>query len=71
MKKQNIYQLLSKEYGIPQHVIEVICNSPFKFANQVMQDPTDNTPIMFAYLFKLKLKNYYVTDKQRKKDTRS
>lgn len=68
MKKQNIYQQLSKEYGLPQHVIEVICNSPFKFANSVMQDPEDLTPIMFAYLFKIKLKNYYAKDKYRSKE---
>ena len=68
-KKQNIYQQLASEYNIPQHVIEVICNSPFKFANKVMQDPEDTTPIMFAYLFKIKLKNYYATTKQRQRDT--
>ena len=68
-KKQNIYQQLASEYNIPQHVVEVICNSPFKFANKVMQDPEDTTPIMFAYLFKIKLKNYYATTKQRQRDT--
>ena len=62
-KKQNIYQQLASEYGIPQHVIEVICNSPFKFANKIMQDPDDLTPVMFAYLFKIKLKNRYATTK--------
>ena len=68
-KKQNIYQQLAKEYNLPQHVIEVICNSPFKFANKVMQDSDDLTPIMFAYLFKIKLKNHYATNKQYFRDT--
>ena len=67
-KKQNIYQQLASEYNIPQHVIEVICNSPFKFANKVMQDPEDTTPIMFAYLFKIKLKNRYVGNKAGNKE---
>lgn len=66
-KKQNIHQQLASKYGIPQHVIEVICNSPFKFANSVMQDPNDLTTIMFAYLFKIKLKNYYAECKGRSK----
>lgn len=70
MKKQNVYQQLSKKYGLPQHVVEVICNSPFKFANRVMQDPEDCTTIMFAYLFKIKLKNFYAGNKQRNKKER-
>lgn len=69
-KKQNVYQQLGSKYGLPQHVIEVICNSPFKFANKVMQDPNDLTPVMFAYLFKIKLKNHYAGDKQRSKKER-
>ena len=69
-KKRNIYQELASKHGLPQHVIEVICNSPFKFANKVMQDPNDLTPIMFAYLFKIKLKNYYAEDKYRSKEKR-
>ena len=55
-KKQNIYQELGSKYNLPQHVIEVICNSPFKFTNKVMADPSDPRTIMLAYLFKIKLK---------------
>ena len=58
-KKVNIYTQLSNKYSIPSQVIEVICNSPFKFAKEVMSNDDDTKAIMFAYLFKLKLKNKY------------
>lgn len=58
-KKVNIYTQLSNKYSIPSQVIEVICNSPFKFAKEVMSNDDDTKDIMFAYLFKLKLKNKY------------
>ena len=58
-KKVNIYTQLSNKYGIPSQVIEVICNSPFRFAKEVMSNDDDTKDIMFAYLFKLKLKNKY------------
>lgn len=58
-KKVNIYTQLSNKYSIPSQVIEVICNSPFKFAKEIMSDDNDTKDIMFAYLFKLKLKNKY------------
>lgn len=58
-KKVNIYTRLSNKYSIPSQVIEVICNSPFKFAKEIMSNDEDKKDIMFAYLFKLKLKNKY------------
>ena len=58
-KKVNIYTQLSNKYSISSQVIEVICNSPFKFAKEVMSNDDDTKDIMFAYLFKLKLKNKY------------
>ena len=57
--KTSIYTQLSNKYNIPYQVIEVICNSPFKFAKEVMSNDDDTKDIMFAYLFKLKLKNKY------------
>ena len=57
--KTSIYTQLSNKYNIPYPVIEVICNSPFKFAKEVMSNDDDTKDIMFAYLFKLKLKNKY------------
>ena len=58
-KKVSIYTELANKYNLPYQVIEVICNSPFKFAKQVMTDDKDDKDIMFAYLFKIKLKKKF------------
>lgn len=58
-KKISIYSSLANKYNLPYPVIEVICNSPFKFAKEVMSNGEDTKDIMFAYLFKLKLKKRY------------
>lgn len=58
-KKVSIYTELANKYNLPYQVIEVICNSPFKFAKQVIADDADQKDIMFAYLFKLKLKKKF------------
>lgn len=58
-KKVSIYTELANKYNLPYQVIEVICNSPFKFAKQVIADNNDQKDIMFAYLFKLKLKKKF------------
>lgn len=58
-KKVSIYTELANKYNLPYQVIEVICNSPFKFAKQIMANDDDNKDIMFAYLFKLKLKKKF------------
>lgn len=58
-KKVSIYTELANKYNLPYQVIEVICNSPFKFAKQVMADDKDDKDIMFAYLFKIKLKKKF------------
>lgn len=55
----SIYTELANKYNLPYQVIEVICNSPFKFAKMVMSNNTDQKDIMFAYLFKLKLKKKF------------
>lgn len=54
----SIYTKLSNKYNIPYQVIEVICNSPFKFTNQIITD-LDPKPVMFAYLGKIKIKKRY------------
>jgi hypothetical protein len=66
-KKPTIYTTLANRYDLPHQVIEVICNSPFKFAKEVMANDDDQKDIMFAYLFKIKLKKKYKdeTDKQQ------
>lgn len=58
-KKVSIYTELSNKYNLPYHVIEFICNSPFKFAKQVMSDDDDKKDVMFANLFKIKLKKRF------------
>lgn len=58
-KKVSIYTELANKYNLPYQVIEVICNSPFKFAKQVIAKNDDMKDIMFAYLFKLKLKKKF------------
>ena len=58
-KKVSIYTELANKYNLPYQVIEVICNSPFKFAKQVIADGNDMKDIMFAYLFKIKLKKKF------------
>ena len=58
-KKISIYSSLANKYNLPYPVIEVICNSPFKFAKEVMSNDEDTKDIMFAYLFKFKLKKKY------------
>lgn len=58
-KKTSIYTQLANKYNIPYQVVEVICNSPFKFAKKVMEDDEDEKDIMLAYLFKFKLKKKF------------
>ena len=58
-KKVSIYTELANKHNLPYQVIEVICNSPFKFAKQVIANDEDYKDIMFAYLFKLKLKKKF------------
>lgn len=62
----NIHSVLASKYKLPQNVIEVICNSPFKFTNKVMADPNDNHTVMLAYLFKIKLKTRLHGNKKEK-----
>ena len=58
-KKVSIYTELANKYNLPYQVIEVICNSPFKFAKQVIADDENDKDIMLAYLFKIKLKKKF------------
>ena len=58
-KRVSIYTELANKYNLPYQVIEVICNSPFKFAKQVIADDNNMKDIMFAYLFKIKLKKKF------------
>lgn len=68
-KKVSIYTELANKYNLPYQVIEVICNSPFKFAKQVMADDNDYKDIMFAYLFKIKLKKKFKNENPQVRNT--
>ena len=61
-KQLAIYTEIGKKYNLPRQVIEVICNSPFKFAKERMSDDSDTKSIMFAYLFKIKPKKKYLNE---------
>ena len=54
----SIYTKLSNKYNLPRQIIEVICNSPFRFTNEAITN-MDNKPIRFTYLGKIKLKKRY------------
>lgn len=56
--RTSIYTVLSNKFNLPYQVIEVICNSPFKFANKTISN-LDMKPIMMAYLGKFKVKKRY------------
>lgn len=67
-KQNNIYSVLAKKYNLPIPVIEVICNSPFKFAKEKIADDDNLKSIMFAYLFKFKLKKKYEVSKSESRN---
>lgn len=67
--KTSIYTELSHKYNIPYQVVEVICNHPFKFAQNTISDEKDIKPIMFSYLFKIKLKKKHVCKERTKKSS--
>lgn len=53
-RDRKIFYDIGKKYGIPWQIAEVICVSPFSFARDKIQHPTNDRPIMFAKLFKIK-----------------
>lgn len=63
-RKNYIYRTLSDKYNLPIQVIEVICNSPFKFAKECISNDDDYRSIMFAYLFKIKPKKKYLNEQK-------
>ena len=66
-KDTSIYTKLANKYNLPHQVIEVICNHPFKFANQVISNDDDLKTIMFGYLFKIKPKKKYLEEYEANK----
>ena len=62
---RNILKELSNKHGLDERIVREICNSPFKFAKQVCQDPDDRKPLRFKYLFTISLKSKYLDDKTK------
>jgi hypothetical protein len=58
-KNTEIYSELSKKYNIHKAIISTICNHPFIFASRRISDIYDEKDLMFAYLFKLRLKKRF------------
>lgn len=71
-KKQigtSVYTKLANKYNLPYQIIRVICNHPFLFASRRIAE-SDEKPLMFAYLGKIKMKKKYVEDNKANKDTK-
>lgn len=71
-KKQigtSVYTKLANKYNLPYQIIRVICNHPFLFASRRIAE-SDEKPLMFAYLGKIKMKKKYVEDNKTNKDTK-
>lgn len=69
-KDKSIYTKLANKYNLPYQVVEVICNHPFRFANRVIADDSDERVLMFGYLFKIKLKKKYEGRKANKQENK-
>lgn len=50
---------------VDKEIVEVICKHPFLFTIDVMKDENDYHDILFAKLFKFKLKGRFKTDKTK------
>lgn len=71
-KKQtgmSVYTKLANKYNLPYQIIRVICNHPFLFASRRIAE-SDEKPLMFAYLGKIKMKKKYVEDNKINKSTK-
>lgn len=68
-KKDNIFRDIALTYCIPEDVVETICRYPFKYAADVISSDDDLKDIMFAYLFRFKLKPAYAKDKYKRKES--
>lgn len=60
-----IFDSIGKKHGVHPSIVRSICTYPFLFAKKVIEDPNDYTPLMFAYLFKIKLKRRFSEDKSK------
>jgi hypothetical protein len=63
-KNTEIYGILAKKHGLHRSVVQMACNHPFMFASRRISDPDDERTLMFAYLFKIKLKKRFISKKR-------
>lgn len=56
---------VSKQTGVDEEVVNVICKHPFKCTIDIMKDETDYNDILFNSLFKFKLKPRFKDDKTK------
>jgi len=56
-KNTDIYTVLADKHKLHKSVVSMICNHPFIFASRRISNPDDEKTFMFAYLFKIRLKN--------------
>lgn len=62
--KTQVYTQLANKYGVPYNVVAFICRHPFIFAVNKMADTDNMADIMFAYLFKMKLKSRVLNERK-------
>jgi hypothetical protein len=58
-----IIKEVSELTGIDRNTVEVICKHPFLFTTNIMKDNNDIHDILFAKLFKFKLKERFKKNK--------
>lgn len=63
-KNTDIFSILAKKHGLHKSVVSMICNHPFIFASRRISNPDDEKTLMFAYLFKIKLKSKFKNNKR-------
>ena len=61
----NIIKEVSEKTQIDKDIVEIICKHPFLFTVDVMKDEKDTHDILFAKLFKFKLKNRFKKNKNK------
>lgn len=62
---EDVIKQVSKQTGIDKEIVDVVCKHVFRFTTDVMKDPQDTHEILFAKLFKFKLKNRFKDDKTK------
>lgn len=58
-----IYNTLAKKYGLDIRITKRYVHPHLNFTHKVMADKYEHQRLMFAYLFKIKLRNKFKDDK--------